>query len=164
MAKQNEGVRIGPISLVTLISVLLLAVLAMLCVTTANATRTMADRQAASVAETYQLDACGQALLAGVNTQVAGTASAADAAAAVSGQLPQLQQQALSQANGQDVQISAKVEGATVVFTAALPSGKALNGAIALNENGTASISEWKLSTTQQETEQALWSGSSGNQ
>ncbi len=164
MSKRNEGVRIGPISLVTLISVLLLAVLAMLCVTTANATRTMSERQAASVAETYQLDACGQALLAGVNAQVAGTGSAADAATAVSGQLGQLQQQAVGKANASDVALNAQMEGTNVVFEATLPSGKALNGAIVLNENGTASISEWKLSTTQQASEETLWSGSSGNQ
>lgn len=164
MAKQNEGVRIGPISLVTLISVLLLAVLAMLCVTTANATRTMAERQAASVSETYQLDACGQALLAGVNEKAAGSASAADAATAVSGQISELQQQALQQASNSDATLEAQVNGANVSFTVALPSGKALNGEIALNDNGTASISEWKLSTTQQVSEQTLWSGSSQNQ
>ncbi len=164
MAKRKEGVRIGPISLVTLISVLLLAVLAVLCVTTANATRTMAERHAASVTETYQLDACGQALLAGVNAQTAGIASAADAAAAVSGQLGTLQQQARAAANNGDVSLEAQVKGTSVVFTASLPNGKALAGAIALNENGTASISEWKLSTTQQASEETLWSGSSGNQ
>lgn len=35
--QSNEGVRIGPVSLLTLVSVLLLAVLAMLCATTSNA-------------------------------------------------------------------------------------------------------------------------------
>ena len=44
--RTGEGVRIGPITLLTLVSVLLLAVLAMLCVTTTHATEAMAQRQA----------------------------------------------------------------------------------------------------------------------
>ena len=43
--RTGEGVRIGPITLLTLVSVLLLAVLAMLCVTTTHATEAMTQRQ-----------------------------------------------------------------------------------------------------------------------
>ena len=54
MARQTgEGVRIGPITLLTLVSVLLLAVLAMLCVTTTHATEAMAQRQADALSQTY---------------------------------------------------------------------------------------------------------------
>lgn len=164
MAKQSEGVRIGPISLVTLISVLLLAVLSVLCVTTANATRTMAERQASNITETYQLDACGQSLLASINAQVAKTKSAASAAKAVSKQLDTLQQQATQKAGNGDITLNAQLKGGKIAFTAALPSGKALHGVISLNGKGTASITQWKLSTAQQASEETLWSGSSKDQ
>ena len=65
--RTGEGVRIGPITLLTLVSVLLLAVLAMLCVTTTHATEAMAQRQADALSQTYELDAFGQALLAQID-------------------------------------------------------------------------------------------------
>lgn len=43
MTKKTEGLRVGPITLVTLIAALLLAVLAVLCATTANAQATMGE-------------------------------------------------------------------------------------------------------------------------
>ena len=52
--RTGEGVRIGPITLLTLVSVLLLAVLAMLCVTTTHATEAMAQRQADALSQTYE--------------------------------------------------------------------------------------------------------------
>ncbi len=159
---QTEGVRIGPISLVTLIAVLLLAVLAMLCVTTANATQSMAQRQANGVTETYAADSVGQALYAQVSNKVAGTTSASAAASAVSGSLDEIKAAAVAQ--NSNVSLDAQVEGQTVAFTASLESGKALTGTITLGSDGTASISSWKLSTTQAVNEETLWTGASQNQ
>ncbi len=65
MTKKAEGLRVGPITLVTLIAALLLAVLATLCATTANAQVTMANRQATSLTEAYAIDSCGQRMVAG---------------------------------------------------------------------------------------------------
>ena len=65
--RTGEGVRIGPITLLTLVPVLLLAVLAMLCVTTTHATEAMAQRQADALSQTYELDAFGQALPAQID-------------------------------------------------------------------------------------------------
>ena len=79
--RTGEGVRIGPITLLTLVSVLLLAVLAMLCVTTTHATEAMAQRQADALSQTYELDAFGQALLAQIDEQIAESGSPAAAAA-----------------------------------------------------------------------------------
>ena len=78
--RTGEGVRIGPITLLTLVSVLLLAVLAMLCVTTTHATEAMAQRQADALSQTYELDAFGQALLAQIDEQIAESGSPAAAA------------------------------------------------------------------------------------
>ena len=79
--RTGEGVRIGPITLLTLVSVLLLAVLAMLCITTTHATEAMAQRQADALSQTYELDAFGQALLAQIDDQIAESGSPAAAAA-----------------------------------------------------------------------------------
>lgn len=81
--RTGEGVRIGPITLLTLVSVLLLAVLAMLCITTTHATEAMAQRQADALSQTYELDAFGQALLAQIDDQIAESGSPAAAAALV---------------------------------------------------------------------------------
>ncbi len=69
--RTGKGVRIGPITLLTLVSVLLLAVLAMLCVTTTHATEAMAQRQVDALSQTYEMDAFGQALLAQIDEQIA---------------------------------------------------------------------------------------------
>ena len=81
--RTGEGVRIGPITLLTLVSVLLLAVLAMLCVTTTHATEAMAQRQVDALSQTYEMDAFGQALLAQIDEQIAESGSPAAAAALV---------------------------------------------------------------------------------
>ena len=56
MAKPHGSVRIGPISLFTLIIVLCLAVLTVLSVTTSLAELSTTERQAATTTETYQLE------------------------------------------------------------------------------------------------------------
>ena len=66
MAKPHGSVRIGPISLFTLIIVLCLAVLTVLSVTTSLAELSTTERQAATTTETYQLEAVGQQFVADV--------------------------------------------------------------------------------------------------
>lgn len=67
MAKPHGSVRIGPISLFTLIIVLCLAVLTVLSVTTSLAELSTTERQAATTTETYQLEAVGQQFVADVD-------------------------------------------------------------------------------------------------
>ena len=66
MAKPHGSVRIGPISLFTLIIVLCLAVLTVLSVTTSLAELSTTERQAATTTETYQLESVGQQFVADV--------------------------------------------------------------------------------------------------
>lgn len=158
---QTEGVRIGPISLATLIAVLLLAVLAVLCVTTSNATQSMAQRQADGITETYAADSVGQAVLAQVNEVIAGTSTADEAVAAVSQKLNSIK--ARAGAVNSDVSLNVYLAGQGVGFTASLESGKTLTGTIAFGNDGSASIESWKLSTTQTVDEETLWSGAGQN-
>ena len=67
MAKPHGSVRIGPISLFTLIIVLCLAVLTVLSVTTSLAELSTTERQAATTTETYQLESVGQQFVADVD-------------------------------------------------------------------------------------------------
>ena len=80
MARPHGSVRIGPISLFTLIIILCLAVLAVLSVTTARAELSVTERQAATTTETYQLEVRGQEFLAAVDGALAtGDAAALEA-------------------------------------------------------------------------------------
>lgn len=60
MAKPHGSVRIGPISLFTLIIILCLAVLAVLSLTTARAELSITERQAQTTTETYALETAGR--------------------------------------------------------------------------------------------------------
>ena len=162
--KQTEGLRIGPITLVTLISVLLLAVLAMLCVTTSNATQAMAQRHAEATTETYALDSYGQAMLATISetTQHAGSAQAA--ASDVNANLESIKTAALEKSGTQGLSVSAQVSGTNISFTVSDEEGKALDATVTITESHTLSIDEWKLSTTQQTNDETLWSSESSNQ
>lgn len=164
MAKNaSEGVRIGPISLLTLISVLLLAVLAMLCVTTTNATEAMAERQGESAADTYAVDACGQAMLAQIDAVVSASGgSAASAASRVGSQMSSLSNQAVLASGADGMQVTGQASGTTVSFTVASTSGKTLSASISIT-SGSYTVTEWKMTNTQKQPEETLWSGSSSS-
>ncbi|NBJ65646.1 S4A5 electrogenic sodium bicarbonate cotransporter 4 [Adlercreutzia caecimuris] len=79
MAKPHGSVRIGPISLFTLIIILCLAVLAVLSLTTARAELSITERQAQTTTETYALETAGQEFVAAVDAALAeGRSSALD--------------------------------------------------------------------------------------
>ncbi len=160
MAKNaSEGVRIGPISLLTLISVLLLAVLAMLCVTTTNATDAMASRQAESTSDTYAVDSCGQAMIAQIDGVVkASGGSAQSAVSRINSQMSSLCNEALLASGADDVQITGQVSGTSVAFTVASDSGKTLSAALTITGNSY-TVTEWKMTNTQEQPEETLWSG-----
>ena len=71
MARPHGSLRIGPISLFTLIIILCLAVLAVLSITTARAELSITERQAATTTETYQLEVQGQEFVAAVDGALA---------------------------------------------------------------------------------------------
>ena len=161
-AKRNEGMRIGPISLLTLISVLLLAVLAMLCVTTTNATKAMAARQADSTAETFLVDSCGQALVAGIDDELkSSTGTAADAVSSVNARMTDLQSKAKRSCGGDDLDISAQTDGDDISFTVISQNGKTLEAELRVMDDLSYSIESWRITTTQQLPEDTLWSSSS---
>ena len=67
MNERRGSVRIGPISLLTLIIVLCLAVMAVLAVTTSQATYAVAARQASFTEDTYENEASAQKFVAALD-------------------------------------------------------------------------------------------------
>ena len=159
MTSNTEGVRIGPSSLVTLIAALLLAVLAMLCATSAHAQETMAQREAESTTELYAVDSCGQRMLAGISAALQnGATSAADVYAGIDG----IRDKAVS-ASDVDITANAQLEGNTIALALTAPDSRALNAKITVT-GGEASVSEWKLTgASQAASEVTLWQGGAGS-
>ena len=161
MAAQNaKSVRIGPISLLTLISVLLLAVLAMLCVTTSNAADAMSRRQSASVTGTYELESCGQAALAGIDEHLKGaTGNASAAAAGIETDGSSIAADAVSTCKDKNITVDISAQDADIVLTASDGGGRCLDARIAVSDNLTYSIMQWKVTSTHESEQQGLWSG-----
>lgn len=154
MTKKTEGLRVGPITLVTLIAALLLAVLAVLCATTANAQATMANRQATSLTEAYAIDSCGQRMVAGIEESL----SQGDVVAALTtAKLDAITNNAKAADGASDLNIESEYDGSTVSFTISAPSGKTLRAKVT-RENASVSVEEWKLTTAQETPQDELWS------
>lgn len=98
MAKSRGSVRMGPISLFALIIILCLAVMAVLAVTTAQASYTLTQRQAAAAEEAYAVETAGQRFLGGLDAELAAAhaagATGPGAMAAVEQALPRLAEEA----------------------------------------------------------------------
>ncbi len=153
--KKTGGVRIGPISLLTLVSVLLLAVLSVLCVTTTNAANAMSQRQAASATETYAVDACGQAMVAAIDEYITGAEDPLDT---VAREIDNVRARALEIAEASDVDLTASVNGSDVSFTVATSDGRTLSAVVTI-DGSSYTIKSWKMTTTQQDSSASLWAG-----
>ncbi|MDO4399664.1 MAG: S4A5 electrogenic sodium bicarbonate cotransporter 4 [Coriobacteriia bacterium] len=168
MAQQQHGradnVRIGPISLFTLIIVLCMAVLAVLSFSTAHASLVMADRQATATSELYLDEVAAQEFVAAVDARLAAVrASSGNGAAgtqAVSDALVSLRDAAQDAVNGQ-VEATAGMSDSTVTARFECQNGRTLYIAITILSDATYRIDTWKMSAVQNEAqpEGSLWTG-----
>lgn len=196
MARPHGSVRIGPISLFTLIIILCLAVLAVLSVTTARAELSVTERQAATTTETYQLEVRGQEFLAAVDGSLAtgdaatleavladygvettAAAPGADGAAAPdaapagetiedetpSGATAPAAGVTIVDGDGSAGSITASgtFDGELISATFAMDSGRTLALTLRLNDDGTCTIEQWKMTTQwiDDGTGETLWLG-----
>ena len=149
MSASKGSVRIGPISLFTLVIVLFLAVLGVLAVTTAQATFAAAAKQAAFTEDTYANEDAAQQLVAKVDTALAdvrATGEGLDAAlAAVDRVLP----------------ADAEREGSAVRATFVAESGRTLAVELTIRADATYEIASWKATTQWTDTGsgETLWAG-----
>ena len=161
---RREGeVRIGPVSVITLVAVLCMAVMGVLAVSTANATKAISERYAASTEEMYAVERAGQEFVAEVDGTLAparaGDISTAEAVSFVAKALDGI----CEKARGADSRISctADLDGRTVSAEFACEDARTLEIAITIQPDATYRIEEWKMVSPQQEAASAgsLWTG-----
>lgn len=186
MAKPHGSVRIGPISLFTLIIILCLAVLAVLSVTTARAELSITERQAGTTTETYQLEVQAQKFVADVDAALAedGTAlgevlsryGIADVLPAderalpgetiadetPSGNAAAASGATISEEGGTDsIVVAGTFDGDIISAVFAMNSGRTLAVVLSINDDGTYAIEQWKTTTqwTDDGAGENLWLG-----
>lgn len=186
MAKPHGSVRIGPISLFTLIIVLCLSVLAVLSVTTAQAELSITERQATTTTETYQLEVRGQEFVAEVDGALAKGVAALDEvltrygiaattaadAVADTGAGEAIEDEALSDdagaeagvalsGDGGDIVAAGTFDGERISATFSMESGRTLAIVLRANIGGASVIEQWKTTTqwTDDGTGENLWLG-----
>lgn len=180
MAKPHGSVRIGPISLFTLIIILCLAVLAVLSVTTARAELSITERQAATTTETYELESAAQRFVADVDAALAAGDAALAAVladygiAADSGTAPAAGEtieddtmvaggdaSAGTTLDDTAINVEGTFDGTLLSATFSLESGRTLAAVLRINDNGTYTIEQWKTTTqwTDDGTGANLWLG-----
>ena len=160
----GNDVRIGPISVFTLIIVICLAVLAVLAFTSANATLVTTQRQATATSELYLDEAAAQQFVAGIDDELSAErtsgATGANAAQAVQGTLPALAEAARASSNGQ-VAVNASMDGNSVHAEFSCANGRVLTIVVTIRDDATFRIDKWKMTAVQNEEEPAgrLWTG-----
>lgn len=167
--KSTSSMRIGPISVITLISILMLAVLTLLCLATTRANYTMAQRQSAATTQAYVLDACAQDIVSEIDDELQSAGSATAAASAISENAASVAQAAIALLETQgidagDLTAEVQVQGTQIAINVAQAGERELNAIVTLNDNLTYTINSWKTSTIWQSEDQTLWSGSSTGQ
>lgn len=162
--RKADNVRIGPVSVITLIAVICMAVLAVLSISTAQATGAISSRQASATSELYENELAAQTFLAGVDDQVsaarAGGAGGEQAAAQVRAALDGICDQARAAADD-NVHVTATVEGDVVNATFEGQAMRRLVVAVKILDDATCRVTTWKASAIQQETAETdtLWTG-----
>lgn len=151
MSRPRGSVRMGPISLFTLVIVLCLAVLGVLAITTAQATFAAAEKQALFTTDTYMNETAAQEFVAEVDAALASVREEggdyAEAREAVQEILP----------------ADATFENATVSVTFTADSGRILDVQLTIRQDATYEITTWKATTewTNTDSGETLWSGGS---
>lgn len=169
-ASSGGNVRIGIVSFMTLLSVILLAVLTVLCVVTAKAANATANRQAASSTELYEVDGMGQALLASIDEELAESAAAGESAeqgasriqagaGEVTARAERIASDAGENTSADGLATSIEVNGTTVRFSVTGPCGRTLNAEAQIGDDLSYELRSWKISTTQTASEESLWGG-----
>lgn len=161
---RGDNVRIGPVSVITLIIVICMAVMGVLAVSTSAATKTISDRQAAATERMYLDERAGQEFVAGVDDVLAGLrgsgTSASRAAQAVENALDSICEGARDAADGR-VDCTASVDGTAVTAEFVCEDARLLDITLTIRGDATYRIDEWKMASAQQETDSigALWTG-----
>lgn len=162
MSNGRGSVRIGPVSLLTLVIVLCLATMAVLSVSTAQATFAATERQADFTDDTYKNEVAAQRFVAGIDGILAEArlekTSGALLPSAIEGALPEL----AASISNDDTSAEASMENGAVRATFTAKSGRCLEIEITLRDGYTYAITQWKATTQWNEEGdgETLWSPS----
>lgn len=162
--RRGENVRIGPVSVITLIVVICMAVMGVLAASTAHATAVISNRQADATQRMYLNENAAQEFLASMDEVLADVraagGSAQAGAAAVDDQLDSICEKARAAGQGR-VSCTALVDGTTVTAEFICEETRLLNIVITIRDGSVYRIDQWKMSSAQQEpaTAGTLWQG-----
>lgn len=162
--RRGNNVRIGPVSIITLIAVISMAVLAVLSASTSYASATISDRQAESTKLMYVNESAGQEFLASLDDVLAAVraqgGSAEEGAAAVEGALDEICEHARIAGDGR-VSCTASVDGTKVNAEFICENTRRLGIAITIRNDATYRVDAWKSTSAQQGSSSGgtLWSG-----
>lgn len=155
MSKKSKGsVRMGPVSLFSLIILLSLAVLAVLAVTTAQANYASAEKHSLFTTDTYANEAEAQTLIADIDGQLSAMRNKNYSQKEI---LEQLEQTLPSEA---------WVENDTIRAEFVKDSGRTLRITLEIDSNAKYTITQWQASTswnTNSGSDDTLWSGGTEN-
>lgn len=136
----SENVRMGPLALFTLTSVICLAVLAVLAVSTANATMALAQRRADATTQLYLDEAAAQAFLASLDTGKKGTFTRAAVKAA--------KQAALESVSAEDTELTITTSlksRRTLTASFSCGDGRQLDITLYKKKDGSISVRRWRM-------------------
>lgn len=150
MAPRGKGPRTGPMSLLVLAMVLCLAVLCALCLATARADLAYGERQLAMTADAYANEAQAQQLLARLDAAVTTAPEGADPSQVLADAVAGLEPA------GEGTQAQVAVEGDVVTASFVQPSGRSLDVAVSLGDDGRLLVESWVASTRWEETPEQL--------
>lgn len=159
--RSTDDVRIGPISVLTLIAILCMAVLAVLAVSTASASLAISQKQATSTTGTYLAEVAAQDFVAEAEALSAGkSVSGADAAKAVQSSMSKLVEHAEEASDGL-VTVRAEIDGLKVAADFSSAGGRTLSVAATVQDGGSLHVDEWRVTAVQNVEQPAggLWAG-----
>ena len=163
MTSTRRKLHIGPLSLITYIAIISLAVLAVLTLTTANASNTLAQRQADATSQAYAEEVCAQTFVAHVDATLSASqaTTSTELAQQVNAKLSSSLEAARA-ASSENVEATASVSGTTVSAQFSCEDGRTLNVELNIRSNRTYDITKWNMAAVVNNAEDdTLWSGAS---
>lgn len=153
MSRRAKGsVRIGPISLFSLIILLSLAVMAVLAITTAQATNASAEKQALFTSDSYENEVAAQEFVASVDTELAAVKNDGGTRSEALGRL------------GSILPEAATIDGDSIHAEFSQASGRTLKVSLMITNSLSCQITEWKTVTNvdNREEQPELWNPENG--
>ena len=163
-ARREDNVRIGPISVITLIAIICMSVMAVLAASTAYATNVISERQADATSALYLDESAAQELLAGVDDTLAGVREGGGEGTAgflaVKAALDDICEDARAAADGK-VDVVAYADDGVVNAEFTCANSRKLIISVSIRDDATFRIDKWKMLAVQEEAPSGdhLWSG-----